>query len=334
MKKNQILSVLLLICVSVSAQFTQKPLPYNYNALEPFIDAQTMEIHYSKHHAAYVKNLNTAVIGTDAEKMTITEIFANISKLSPAIRNNAGGHFNHEFFWSILTPEKNTKPSADLEKAIKETFGSVETLKEKVNAAAAARFGSGWVWLYVGQEGKLAICTTANQDNPLMDVAENKGMPILGIDVWEHAYYLKYQNKRADYLTAIWNVINWNEVSNYYKTATPKKKGKFDDWQALKDFHKVMSQTFHPSEEGNLEPIKKRSGEMVEKANLLAKSIIPAELNSKEVVAAVKKLETDSKRLDKLVKSKKSDKELTEALSKLHDVFHEIIGLCSNEDHH
>lgn len=334
MKKNQILSVLLLICVSVSAQFTQKPLPYNYNALEPFIDAQTMEIHYSKHHAAYVKNLNTAVIGTDAEKMTITEIFANISKLSPAIRNNAGGHFNHEFFWSILTPEKNTKPSADLEKTIKETFGSVETLKEKVNAAAAARFGSGWVWLYVGQEGKLAICTTANQDNPLMDVAENKGMPILGIDVWEHAYYLKYQNKRADYLTAIWNVINWNEVSNYYKTATPKKKGKFDDWQALKDFHKVMSQTFHPSEEGNLEPIKKRSGEMVEKANLLAKSIIPAEFNSKEVVAAVKKLETDSKRLDKLVKSKKSDKELTEALSKLHDVFHEIIGLCSNEDHH
>ncbi len=334
MKKNQILSVLLLICVSVSAQFTQKPLPYNYNALEPFIDAQTMEIHYSKHHAAYVKNLNTAVIGTDTEKMTITEIFANISKLSPAIRNNAGGHFNHEFFWSILTPEKNTKPSADLEKAIKETFGSVETLKEKVNAAAAARFGSGWVWLYVGQEGKLAICTTANQDNPLMDVAENKGMPILGIDVWEHAYYLKYQNKRADYLTAIWNVINWNEVSNYYKTATPKKKGKFDDWQALKDFRKVMSQTFHPSEEGNLEPIKKRSGEMVEKANLLAKSIIPAEFNSKEVVAAVKKLETDSKRLDKLVKSKKSDKELTEALSKLHDVFHEIIGLCSNEDHH
>jgi superoxide dismutase len=334
MKKNQILSVLLLICVSVSAQFTQKPLPYNYNALEPFIDAQTMEIHYSKHHASYVKNLNTAVIGTDAEKMTITEVFANVSKLSPTIRNNAGGHFNHEFFWSILTPEKNTKPSADLEKAINETFGSLEALKEKVNAAATSRFGSGWVWLYVGQEGKLAICTTANQDNPLMDVAENKGMPILGIDVWEHAYYLKYQNKRADYLTAIWNVINWNEVSNYYKTATPKKKGKFDDWQALKDFHQVMSQTFHPSEEGNLQPIKERSGEMVQKAELLAKSIIPAEFNSKEVVAAVKKLEIDSKKLDKLVKNKKSDKEITEALSKLHDVFHEIIGLCSNEDHH
>jgi Iron/manganese superoxide dismutases, C-terminal domain len=163
-----------------------------------------------------------------------------------------------------------------------------------------------------------------------MDVAENKGTPILAIDVWEHAYYLKYQNKRADYLTAIWNVINWTEVSNNFKAAT---KGKFDDWPALKDFHKVMSQTFHPSEEGNLEPLRKRSGEMVEKANLLAKSTIPAEFNKKEVIAAVQKLATDSKKLDKLVKSKKSDKELTEALTKLHDVFHEIIGLCTNEEH-
>lgn len=222
MKKNQILSVLLLICISVSAQFTQKPLPYVYNALEPFIDAQTMEIHYSKHHAAYVKNLNVAVIGTDLEKKSITEIFASISKLSPAIRNNAGGHFNHEFFWSILTPEKSTKPSANLEKAINETFGSLEILKDKLNTAGTSRFGSGWVWLYVDKDGKLAIYTSANQDNPLMDIAENKGMPILAIDVWEHAYYLKYQNKRADYLTAIWNVINWKEVSNYYDVAKRK----------------------------------------------------------------------------------------------------------------
>jgi Fe-Mn family superoxide dismutase len=222
MKKSQLLSVILLICVSVSAQFTQKPLPYAYNALEPFIDAQTMEIHYSKHHAAYVKNLNTAVIGTAAEKMNITQIFAVVSTLSPAIRNNAGGHFNHEMFWSLLTPEKNTKPSPDLEKVINSTFGSLDNLKEKLNAAAISRFGSGWVWLYVSQDGKLAICTTANQDNPLMDIAENIGMPIFAIDVWEHAYYLKYQNKRADYLTAIWNIINWNAVSNYYE-ATKRK---------------------------------------------------------------------------------------------------------------
>jgi hypothetical protein len=206
----------------------------------------------------------------------------------------------------------------------------MDVLKEKLNAAAATRFGSGWAWLYVDSAKKLAISSTPNQDNPLMDIAESKGTPILGIDVWEHAYYLKYQNKRADYLSAIWNIINWNEVSNNYKAAT---KGTFDDWPALKDFHKVMSQTFHPSEEGNLEPIKKRSGEMVEKAALLAKSTIPAEFNKKEVVAAVQKLATDSKKLDKLVKSKKSDKELTDALTKLHDVFHEIIGLCTTEEH-
>jgi len=328
MKKIHLL--LLMIGVTASAQFTQKPLPYAYNALEPFVDAQTMEIHYSKHHAAYVKNLNAAIVGTEAEKMSIKEIFANVSKFSPAIRNNAGGHYNHELFWSILTPEKNTKPSAELEKAINESFGSLDALKEKLNVAATTRFGSGWAWLYVDKDKKLAVSSTPNQDNPLMDVVEGKGTPILAIDVWEHAYYLKYQNKRADYLTAIWNVINWNEISNNYKAAT---KGKFDDWPALKDFHKVMSQTFHPSEEGNLEPIRKRSGEMVEKANLLAKSTIPAEFNKKEVVVAVQKLVVDSKKLNKLVKSKKPDKELTDALTKLHDVFHEIIGLCTNEEH-
>jgi superoxide dismutase len=290
MKKLQLF--FLLLGISASAQFTQKPLPYAYNALEPFIDAQTMEIHYSKHHAAYVKNLNTAIVGTEAEKMSLKEILANVSKFSPAVRNNAGGHFNHELFWSILTPEKNTKPSAELEKAINDTFGSLDALKEKLNAAAATRFGSGWAWLSIDKDKKLFVSSTQNQDNPLMDVTENKGTPILGIDVWEHAYYLKYQNKRADYLTAIWNVINWNEISNNYKAVT---KGKFDDWQELKDFHKVMSQTFHPSEEGNLQPIKTRSKEMVEKANLLAKSTIPVEFNKKEVVATVQKLAIDSK---------------------------------------
>ncbi len=329
--KNKILFLLSIVSISVSAQFTQKPLPYSYAALEPSIDAQTMEIHYSKHHAAYVKNLNAAVVGTEAEKMSVKEIFATVSKFSPAIRNNAGGHYNHELFWSILTPEKNTKPSVELEKAITETFGSVEALKEKINAAATSRFGSGWAWLSVDKDKKLIVSSTPNQDNPLMDVVESKGTPILGIDVWEHAYYLKYQNKRADYLTSIWNVINWNEVSANYKAAT---KGKFDEWPALKDFHKVMSQTFHPSENGDLKPIKARSAEMVAKADLLAKSIIPTEFNKKEVVSAVQKLKVDSKKLDKLVKGKKSDKEITEALFKLHDVFHEIIGLCSNEEEH
>jgi superoxide dismutase len=219
MKNIKCLVVLLLVTFSASAQFTQKALPYAYNALEPFVDAQTMEIHYSKHHAAYVKNLNAALTGTAAEKLSLNEIFAKVSTLSPAVRNNAGGHFNHELFWSVLTPEKNTKMSTELENAINDTFGSLDKLKEKLNAAGASRFGSGWAWLVVTKEGKLVVTSTANQDNPLMDVAEVKGTPIFGIDVWEHAYYLKYQNKRADYLSALWNVVNWTEISNRYKAA-------------------------------------------------------------------------------------------------------------------
>lgn len=222
MKNNILLSLLLLLHLSLSAQFVQKPLPYAYAALEPCIDAQTMEIHYNKHHAGYIKNLNEALIETNSSNISLTEILGNVSKFSTVIRNNAGGHYNHEFFWSILTPEKNTKPSVELKNAIQETFGNFQGLQKKLNTAATAHFGSGWVWLYVNTDGKLAICTTANQDNPLMDSAENKGKPILAIDVWEHAYYLKYQNKRADYIIAIWDVINWNAVSSYYQMAIAK----------------------------------------------------------------------------------------------------------------
>ena len=213
---------MLLLCLSVSAQFVQKPLPYAYNALEPYIDAETMEIHYSKHHTGYVKNLNDALKGTAQEKMTLQHLFSNVSALPAAVRNNAGGHYNHEMFWSVLTPEKNTKPSADLLKALKDQFGSFENLKQKLNQAAISRFGSGWVWLCVSGDNKLQISSTANQDNPLMDDAQNKGIPVLCIDIWEHAYYLKYQNKRADYLSAIWNIINWNEVSTRYNAALIK----------------------------------------------------------------------------------------------------------------
>ena len=214
MKNIKLLVALFLITITATAQFTQKALPYTYNALEPFVDAQTMEIHYSKHHAAYVKNLNAALTGTADEKLSLNEIFDKVSKLPMAVRNNAGGHYNHELFWSVLTPEKNTKMSSELENAINDTFGSLDKLKEKLNAAGAIRFGSGWAWLVVTKEGKLVVSSTANQDNPLMDVAEVKGTPIFGIDVWEHAYYLKYKNKRADYLAALWNVVNWTEVSN------------------------------------------------------------------------------------------------------------------------
>jgi superoxide dismutase, Fe-Mn family len=192
-------------------------LPYAHNALEPHIDARTMEIHHGKHHQAYVDNLNKALAGTDGENKTLEELMANISAYPAAVRNNGGGHYNHTLFWSILSPNGGA-PSGDLATAINETFGSLDGLKEKMNTAGTTRFGSGWAWLIV-KDGKLEVTSTPNQDNPLMDVADVKGTPILGIDVWEHAYYLHYQNRRPDYLAAIWNVINWNEVDLRYKAA-------------------------------------------------------------------------------------------------------------------
>ena len=197
--------------------FTLPPLPYAFDALEPHIDAQTMQIHHDKHHQAYVDNLNKALAGTDGEHKTLEELMANISAYPAAVRNNGGGHYNHSLFWDILG-NNGSQPTGDLAKAIDETFGSLDALKEKMSTAGATRFGSGWSWLLVS-EGKLIVSSTPNQDNPLMDIAEVKGTPILGIDVWEHAYYLKYQNKRPDYLKAIWNVINWDTVDARYKAA-------------------------------------------------------------------------------------------------------------------
>ncbi|KOY84969.1 superoxide dismutase [bacterium 336/3] len=199
--------------------FTQAPLSYAENALEPHIDAQTMNIHYGKHHVAYITNLNNAVAGTDAENLSIEEICKNISKYSPAVRNNGGGHFNHTLFWEIMGPNAGGVPTGELGDAIVKKFGSFDTFKEEFSKAAMTRFGSGWAWLCV-ENGELKICSTANQDNPLMDIEGVRcGTPILGLDVWEHAYYLKYQNRRADYVGSFFNVVNWNKVTELYKKA-------------------------------------------------------------------------------------------------------------------
>jgi Fe-Mn family superoxide dismutase len=198
--------------------FTLPALPYAFDALEPHIDTLTMQIHHGKHHQAYVDNLNKAIAGTPNENKSLEELVAAAGSISPAVRNNGGGHWNHSFFWEILSPNGGGKPSGKLGEAITEMFGSLEALQEKINAAGSTRFGSGWAWLIV-KDGKLEVTSTPNQDNPLMDVAEVKGTPILGIDVWEHAYYLKYQNKRPDYLKAIWNVIDWKKVGKHYEKA-------------------------------------------------------------------------------------------------------------------
>lgn len=198
--------------------FTLSPLPYAHNALEPYIDELTMQIHHGKHHQAYVTNLNNAIAGTANEGKTIEELVANAGSISPAVRNNGGGHWNHTFFWESLAPNAGGNPTGNLADAINEAFGSFEEFKTKFAAAGTTRFGSGWAWLIV-KDGKLEVTSTPNQDNPLMDVAEVKGTPILGVDVWEHAYYLHYQNRRPDYLAAIWNVINWNKVAERFAAA-------------------------------------------------------------------------------------------------------------------
>ncbi len=199
--------------------FDLPSLPYSFNSLEPTIDARTMEIHHGKHHQAYVTNLNNAIAGTDAEKLSIEDICKNISKYPVAVRNNGGGHFNHSLFWTIMKPGGGGNPSGPLADAINSSFGNIDDFKTKFATAGATRFGSGWAWLIVGADKKLTIGSSPNQDNPLMDISEVKGIPVLGLDVWEHAYYLHYQNRRPDYITAWWNVVNWDEVSKRFTAA-------------------------------------------------------------------------------------------------------------------
>ncbi len=199
--------------------FQLQPLPYAFNALEPHIDARTMEIHHDKHHAAYTTNLNNAIAGTEWESKTIEEILANISKISPAVRNNGGGFYNHNLFWEVMAPNAGGTPTGDLAAAIDRDLGGFDKFKEMFSAAAATRFGSGWAWLIVTADKKLAVTSTPNQDNTLMDIAEVKGTPILGLDVWEHAYYLNYQNRRPDYIGAFYNVINWDVVAAKFAAA-------------------------------------------------------------------------------------------------------------------
>jgi superoxide dismutase, Fe-Mn family len=199
--------------------FVLDPLPYANDALEPHFDALTMEIHHDRHHNAYVTNLNAAVAGTDAEGKTIEELMASIGSLPAPVRNNGGGHWNHTFFWNILAPNAGGSPVGTLAAAIDSTFGSFDNLKAEFKKAGIGRFGSGWAWLIVKADGSLAVTSTPNQDNPLMDIAEVKGTPILALDVWEHAYYLKYQNKRPDFIDAFWNVVDWNGAEARYKAA-------------------------------------------------------------------------------------------------------------------
>jgi len=202
-----------------SGKYVLADLPYAHDALEPYIDKMTMEIHHGKHHQAYVTNLNNAIAGTEMENMDLMDLFKNMSQYPAAVRNNGGGHWNHTFFWEIMGPNAGGQPSGKLLSAIEKRFESFDKFKEEFAKAGATRFGSGWAWLIVDANGELQVTSTPNQDNPFMDVADVKGVPVLGVDVWEHAYYLKYQNRRPEYLTNFWNVVNWREVERRYEEA-------------------------------------------------------------------------------------------------------------------
>tara|TARA_R110001583_G_scaffold107731_2_gene256373 strand:+ start:62 stop:670 length:609 start_codon:yes stop_codon:yes gene_type:complete len=199
--------------------FQLPELGYAYDALEPHIDARTMEIHYSKHHNGYTNNLNNAIAGTSLEGNSIEDILGSLDMNNKAVRNNGGGYFNHSLFWNVMNPSNKGELSGDLKAAIEAEFGSVDAFKDTFSKAAATQFGSGWAWLCVHKGGKVDVCSTPNQDNPLMPGVTCEGTPILGLDVWEHAYYLNYQNRRPDYINAFFNVINWNEVAKRYAAA-------------------------------------------------------------------------------------------------------------------
>lgn len=205
--------------MSTTNAFELRPLPYGYEALEPFIDRQTVEIHYGKHHKAYFDNFLNAIKGTEMESMDITDIFKNISKYPVAVRNNGGGYYNHTFYWEGLKPNGGILPIGELSGAIIKTYGSFDEFKKQFSEAGKTRFGSGWAWFCIDDKGKLFICSSPNQDNPLMDLAEKRGILLLTMDVWEHAYYIKYQNKRPDYIEAFWSVVNWEEVAKRYEIA-------------------------------------------------------------------------------------------------------------------
>jgi superoxide dismutase len=336
---KSLLSILFLsFSASLFAQVYSLPnLPYGFDAYEPYIDAQTMEIHHDKHHAAYVNNLNKAITGTAMEKLSMNDLLMYASFRSNTVRNNAGGHYNHSLFWDILAPKEKQAPiSTELQKAIDSKFTSIDSLIATINKAASTRFGSGWAWLVVTPKGELAVYSTANQDNPIMDVSAERGIPILGIDVWEHAYYLKYQNRRVDYLSGIWNLINWGAVSAKYAAALNDpllKEIEKDNWLAIKDFHKVMAQTFHPAEEKNFAPLRTRSGELYAKAILLKNSTPPASANNERVQEALARLEKQCLEIHTLVQKPSKNIEgqnalLLEKITKAHDIFHEVEGLC------
>lgn len=307
----------------VEFKFTLPELPYKYDALEPYIDSVTMRIHYSKHHKGYLENLNKTgaktIAGVGAG--TIEELLLTVDGKNAAVRNNGGGFYNHNLFWQVMSPKPKKEAGGKLALAIKNQFQSQDSLQKLMNAEGAKRFGSGWVWLIVTPLKTLAVASTANQDNPIMNLEDVKrGIPVLGIDVWEHAYYLKHQNKRGDYLKDIWNVIDWAQVEKNYEAALKSPLlSKIDksSWAAFNEFEQLYGRIMLPAQSGDYAQLKLKASELEMKAEALLKSNVPASFQNTDIKSVLKNLASEVKDVVKSATKKPKDEVIKEKLMKL-----------------
>ncbi len=321
--------------VICAQDFTLPELRFSYDAYEQGIDAKTMEIHHSKHHRGYVRKLNKAVSESKLQGKSLEDLLMYASDRTTAVRNNSGGHYNHTLFWEILTPTTNQSapgiPSKSLQNAIDKNFGSMDALRKQLSFAAAKRFGSGWAWLIVTPDKELEVSSSPNQDNPIMDVSDVRGIPILGIDVWEHAYYLRYQNKRGDYLSAIWSLLDWEVVSEKYAAALNAPllaRIEKENWPEKNAFHRVLAQTFNAAEKGDFKPLRNLSGSLYAQAILLQDSDVPKPVVKPEVLLALVRLEKKCGQLNKLVRKNAREKALMKTIVAVRDIFQEVQGFC------
>ena len=334
--KGIIYLIFLGISGAICAQdFTLPELRFSYDSYEQGIDAKTMEIHHSKHHRGYVRKLNKAVSESKLQGKSLEDLLMYASDRTTAVRNNSGGHYNHTLFWEILTPTTDQSvpgiPSKSLQNAIDKTFGSMDALRKQLSFAAAKRFGSGWAWLIVTPDKELEVSSSPNQDNPIMDVSDVRGIPILGIDVWEHAYYLRYQNKRGDYLSAIWSLLDWEVVSEKYAAALNAPllaRIEKENWPEKNAFHRVLAQTFNAAEKGDFKPLRNLNGSLYAQAILLQDSDVPKPVVKPEVLLALVRLEKKCGQLNKLVRKNAREKALMKTIVAVRDIFQELQGFC------
>ncbi|MFZ1704923.1 MAG: superoxide dismutase [Saprospiraceae bacterium] len=325
------------IATAQDDKFTLPELNYAYDALEPHIDAKTMEVHYTKHHQGYLNNLNksgaTTITGVNAS--TIEDLLLSVDGKNASLRNNGGGYYNHNLFWSILSPTPQKIATGNLAMAIKNQFGSQDSLMKLMNSEGLKRFGSGWVWLVVTPFKSLAITSSSNQDNPIMDLDEMKrGIPILGIDVWEHAYYLKYQNKRGDYLSSIWNVVDWAAVEKHYESALKDpllKKIDKSSWSAYKEFNNLYNQMTLPAKSGDFTLLKLKSGELLEKAEKLAKSNVPASFQNMDIKKVLNNIVSSVKSVQKSVTKKPKTEVIQSKLNELQEAYSELQNILTKQ---